>query len=104
MLTILDAKFASLEEAAVRNAQAYAGWRHRFERMHFLLGVPATVAAGAAGVTAFTQRVPGVVVGTLAVLAAALAGAQTVVRPDRRARFNQTQQVALARLATQAAE
>jgi hypothetical protein len=103
LLAILDAKFAGLEEAAVRNARAYARWRRRFERLHFLLGVPATVVAGAAGVTAFTQRVPGVVVGIFAVLAAALAGAQTIVRPDRRARFNQTQQFALARLARQAA-
>lgn len=57
-------------------------------------------AAGAAGATAFAQRVPGVVVGICAVLAAILAGTQTVVRPDQRARFNQTQTFALARLAT----
>jgi hypothetical protein len=37
--------------------------------------------------TAFTQQVPGVVVGACAVLAVTLAGAQTVVRPDRRARL-----------------
>ncbi|MCW6004275.1 hypothetical protein K1W54_06725 [Micromonospora sp. CPCC 205371] len=58
--------------------------------------------AGAAGATAFAERVPAAVVGTCAVLAAVLAGAQTVVRPDQRARFNQTQQFALTRLATQA--
>jgi hypothetical protein len=103
LLVVLDAKFAGLEKAADRSARAYARWRRRFERLHFLLGVPATMLAGAAGVTAFAQQTPGVVVGTCAVLAAALAGAQTVVRPDRRARFNQTQQFALARLATQAA-
>jgi hypothetical protein len=103
LLTVLDAKFAALEAAAVQAARAYARWRQRFERLHFLLGVPATMLAGAAAATAFAQRVPAVVVGTCAVLAAVLAGAQTVVRPDQRARFNQTQQFALARLATHAA-
>lgn len=103
LLTVLDAKFAALEAAAARDAGAYARWRRRFERLHFLLGVPATMLAGAAGATAFAQQVPAVIVGTCAVLAAILAGAQTVVRPDQRARFNQTQQFALTRLATQAA-
>ncbi|MEJ3746479.1 hypothetical protein WEI85_24715 [Actinomycetes bacterium KLBMP 9797] len=102
LLTALDARFAALEAAAFRDARAYGRWRRRYERLHFVLGVPATMLAGAAGATAFAQRVPAVV-GTCAVLAAVLAGAQTVVRPDQRARFNQTQQFALARLATRAA-
>jgi hypothetical protein len=103
LVGVLDAKFAEFEESAVRSARAYGDWRRRFERLHFLLGVPATVLAGVAGATAFSQRVPDIVVGICAALAAALAGAQTLVRPDRRARFNQTQQFVLARLATQAA-
>ncbi|MEU8008850.1 hypothetical protein AB0B74_07815 [Micromonospora parva] len=102
-MTALDARLAALEAAAVTEARAYGRWRRRYERLPFLLGVPATVLAGAAGATTFAQRVPAVVVGSCAVLAAVLAGAQTVVRPDQRARFNQTQQFALARLATQAA-
>lgn len=103
LLAALEARFGELEEAADRYARAYARWRYRYEWLHFLLGIPATVLAGVAGATAFAQRMPGSVVGTCAAIAAALAGVQTIVRPDRRARFNHTQQFTLARLAMQAA-
>jgi hypothetical protein len=102
LAAILDRKFAELETMAMRNAIAYGSWRRRFERLHFALGIPTTLLAAVAGATAFAEHAPSILVGSCATIAAALAGVQTTVRPDRRAKFNQTQQFVLARLSVEA--
>jgi Na+/H+-translocating membrane pyrophosphatase len=97
------ARSADLEARARRSAEAYRRWRNRYERLYYLLAVPATLLAAVAGATAFAENASSVVIGVCAVSAAGLTGMQTVVRPDRRAKFNQTQQFVMARLAEDAA-
>lgn len=96
---LLWLKLEALEERARADEGAYLKWRRRYEYLHFTLGIPATGLATLAGATAFVESVSNVVVGVCAASAALLSGIQTLIRPDRRAKFNQSQQFELARLA-----
>jgi hypothetical protein len=96
---VLYAKLEDLEERARVDERAYLLWRRRYESLHFALGLPATGLATLAGATAFVESVSNFVVGVCAAGAALLSGVQTVIRPDRRAKFNQSRQFELARLA-----
>lgn len=102
VLADISARAADLESKARLDAGGYGRWRYRYERLYYLLGVPATALAAVAGATAFADNPSNAVVGSCAVGAAALTGIQTVVRPDRRAKFNQSQQFVMARLAEDA--
>jgi hypothetical protein len=92
-------QLTALETVARASERKYAVWRRRFEWMHYLLGVPATTLAAVASASAFAKGSATWIAGLLAGLAAALAAVQTFVRPDQRAKFNQQQQFAMARLA-----
>jgi len=94
----LAARLTELEGRAGRAVSGYGKWRRRYERLYYVLGLPATALAAAAGVTAFAQSVPKLIVGLCAVAAAGLSAAQALVRPDQKARFNQAQQFTFARI------
>lgn len=99
---VISDLLAELEEKAKASERAYARFRRRFEMLYYVLGVPATVFAAVASATAFAESVSNQVVGICAAIAAGLAGIQTLVRADRRARFNQTQQFVMSRIANDA--
>lgn len=90
------------EKDARLSERAYQRWRRRYEQMHYTLGVPATVLAALASISAFSAMSAPWVAGSLAGGSAALVGVQTLVRPDHKARFNQQQQLAMARIAAEA--
>lgn len=84
-----------LESEVIEVGKKYEWWHDLYEGLHYAMGVPATIFAAVAGVTAFAQHVPHWVVGGLAASAAALVAVQTFVRPDNKARFNRQQQLSL---------
>lgn len=91
-----------LEVEAGRSSLKYRNWRQRYEALHYTLGVAGAVLAAVASASAFADRLSGVVVGALAALASAVVAVQTVVRAERSARFNQTQEFACRRIGTRA--
>lgn len=91
-----------LELEAGRSSQRYRSWRQRYEALHYTLGVSGAALAAVASASAFADRVSGIVVGALAALASAVVAVQTVVRAERSARFNQTQEFACRRVGTRA--
>ena len=95
----LREQLLELERAARLSEKAYQRWRRRYESMHYLLGVPATVLAAVASISAFSDSSTKWVAGLLAGASAAMVGVQTLVRPDHKAKFNQQQQFVMARIA-----
>jgi hypothetical protein len=73
-------------------------YRRWYDRLHYALGLPATVLAAVAGASAFASHVPSAVVGGSAAVAAALAGMQTFIHADQKSRFNEQQQITYERL------
>jgi hypothetical protein len=98
----LARRITELEKFSLQDVRGYRRWRRRYEAMHYVLGVTSTALAAVAGATAFANSVSTVIIGACAAGAAALTAVQTLVGAERRARFNQTQQYALARIADRA--
>ena len=98
---MLEDKLNKLSGEIDRSKQAYGAWRKKYEALHWILGLPAVALAALASATAFADSVPSLVVGALAATASALTAVQTTFRPDRRAKFNQSQQFELAQLASE---
>jgi hypothetical protein len=95
----LREQLLELERVARLSEKAYGRWRRRYESMHYLLGVPATILAAVASISAFSDGSAQWVAGLLAGASAAMVGVQTLVRPDHKAKFNQQQQFVIARIA-----
>lgn len=84
-LTPVGEEISRVEESARHSAQVQFEAAKSWHYWNLLLGVPASVFGLFAGGAAFTETLPSWVIGTGALIGAALAGTMTVLGAERRA-------------------
>ena len=84
----LERESLRLDEDCTYSSRGHFEAERFWSRVHHLIGVPAALVGGVAGVSAFNQET--LIAGVLAVVAAALAGLATFLNPSARAAKHHT--------------
>ena len=84
LLDVISRETRDIEKEAAIAAQAHFVAGRRWEKTNLGLGIPSTILAGVAGVTAFTALSP-YITGCVALIVAALSGLSTFLGPGDRA-------------------
>src|SRR5262245_36999868 len=84
ILDVISREATDIMKEAAITAQAHFLSGRRWDRAHLAIGIPSTIFAGVAGVTAFTD-LPSYVTGGVSMLVAALSALSTFLGPGDRA-------------------
>lgn len=90
ILEVIGRESTDIEKEAAIAAHSHFLSSRRWEKTNLALGIPSTALAGIAGLTILAEKFPPIVTGIVAILAAFLSGASTVLSPGDRATSHRT--------------